>query len=98
MFRNNNCRDVVVVDDGISSVGGVKNDGSITCSHLCSCCHCERLCRRVFVGTYPGFCLRGWCADCFVCFGVVRGPVLLLYHIILGIDEFVVEMPVCCIC
>ena len=53
----------------------------------------------MFVGTYPGFCLRGRCADCFVCFGVVCGPVLLLYYIIiLGIDEFVVEMRVCCIC
>ena len=68
---------------------------ALTHSCLWSCCHGEQLCGRVFVGTYPGFCLRGRCADC----GVVCGPVLLLYYIIiLGIDEFVVEMRVCCIC
>ena len=85
-FRNNNCRDVV---DCISSVGGVKNCGSITHSRLYSCCHCGQLCGRVVCQrvsrilsdrlTCRLFCLL-WC-------GAWAGIIV----IILGIDEFVVE-------
>ena len=75
----------------------VKNCGSITHSRLYSCCHCGQLCVRVFVGAYPGLYLTDWCADCFVCFGVVCGSVLLLLFLV-SMNLLLNFLRVCCIC